>query len=67
MKLKLNKEQVAVISAFLSQTKLGNDNKYESAISDLCIKYDDRLNWDDHPTIKVEYDVYGDRTFVIKE
>lgn len=66
MKLKLNKKQLAVITAFLAQTKLGDENEYESAISDLCIKYDDRLNWDqEFPRISVTYDEDGDRSFVI--
>lgn len=68
MKLKLNKEQFAVINAFLINVRLGDTNKYESAISDLCVKYDDRLmNQEDLPSIVLEKDDNGDPMFVIKE
>jgi hypothetical protein len=37
VKLKLTPEQVAVIYAFLHNTRLGSRNKFEDAISDLMI------------------------------
>lgn len=42
MKLKLNNKQVAGLWAILTQLKLGKDNKFVDAVSDLVIEMDNK-------------------------
>jgi hypothetical protein len=74
-KLKLTPRQLAVIWAFLSETRLGTRNEYEDEISDLCIKLQDKgiedyLNDEldgESPKINVEFNQDDGLVFNIAE